>query len=288
MAAAGAGGHGEHGDEAGEHVGQRDEQHRGGVRADDLAEGGGQGLVHQLGEVLVGELAALGASGGAGGVDDRGQVLQVRGRTAGLEVLVAHVRAESRQLVEAGARLTAGDVHGPHAAQLGQVLPVDGVAHRLDEGLVPGDDGAHVRVLDDPGHLGGRGGLVDRHGDGAGVPDGEVHERPLEPGGGHQAHAVARADAGGDQALGQGAHPLAGVPRGDVRPLVLLVRHGEEAVVGALLGLALEEVGDVRLGGQARVVGLTDLSHGAPRLSRRPAVRPGPGMAVRSALRDGA
>ena len=62
----------------------------------------------------------------------------------------------------------------------------------------------------DPGDLLGRGGLVDRHGDGAGEPDRVVEQRPLVAGLGDQGDPVAGLDAGGDQALGDRAHLGAG------------------------------------------------------------------------------
>ncbi|CVM10835.1 Uncharacterised protein [Streptococcus pneumoniae] len=75
-------------------------------------------------------------------------------------------------------------------------------------------------------HLVGRGGLVDRHGDGAGEPHGLVEDGPRVGGGGEQAHPVPGLDAAGDEAGRHGAH--LGEERGevDVHPAARAVAHG--------------------------------------------------------------
>ena len=84
-------------DDPREHVGQGQEQQgRGVVGLEQLVQLG-HGDAELEHEVAVGEQAALGAAGGAGGVDDRGQVERRRRRTPDLEVVVGDVLAEPAQ-----------------------------------------------------------------------------------------------------------------------------------------------------------------------------------------------
>ena len=79
---------------------------------------------------------------------------------------------------------------------------------------------------DDPLHLLGRRGLVDRHRDGAGGEDGVVDEQPLEAGRGHERHPVAGLDPGGDEALGEGADAAVALADREVdEGVVLADRH---------------------------------------------------------------
>ena len=125
-------------------------------------------------EVAVGEHAALGPPGGAGGVDQRRQVERRRRRTPLLELLVGDVLAERGEHVD-GVVVDRPDVvelveAGAHLGQPGQVV-----------GAL-GDHGPGAGVAQDPVDLLGRGGLVDGHRDRAGEPDRVVEQGPLVAG----------------------------------------------------------------------------------------------------------
>ena len=97
-------------------------------------------------------------------------------------------------------------------------------------GFAERGDGA--RVAEVPGHLRGRGGLVDRNGHGAGKPDGEVDQGPFVARAGHDAHAVAGRDAVGHEALGEGGDVRQEIRGPDVLPLARGVKAGEQGRVG--------------------------------------------------------
>src|SRR6202008_343617 len=122
-------------------------------------------------QVGVGEDTALGAAGGAGGVADGGRGAGGEPATALGHLLVRDVLAEGGQVGErAGVHLPdpwRGFVGGRAGDDGGGVL----------RGL--GDGVAGTGVPDDPLHLVGGGGGVDRDGHTAGRPDGEVEDRPL-------------------------------------------------------------------------------------------------------------
>ena len=269
VAAPGPGLHSQDGHEAGEHVRQGDEQHRRRVGADHLAEGGGERLVGELREVGVRQLAALGPARGAGGVDHGGQGVQGEAGPPLCEDLVPALLGA--QLGQARAGLGTGGVHGPQAAQGRQALAVDGVAHDLGALRGVDDGGAHAGVLEDPGHLRGRGRLVDRHRDGTGGPDGVVHEGPLEPSGGHDRHVVAGAHAGCHQTAGIPLDPGPGLGGRHIAPggLALAAGHGrgEQRAVRVLGGLTGEGIGQGGVGGERRVGRLGDVAHGYSRRS---------------------
>ena len=159
----------------------------------------------------MGELAALRPARGPARVDQRGQAVGVQRLPACLELAVGDVGAG---LGERADGVVLDHVDRP---ELGRLVP-DGV----DGGgvLVALDDhrgGAGVRQ--DPRHLVGAGGLVDRDDDRAGGPDGVVEDRPLVAGLGLERDAVTCGHAGRDEPL-RDAGDLAGElrPR-DVLPL---------------------------------------------------------------------
>jgi hypothetical protein len=159
-------------EDLGERVRERQEQQLGVTRLDQLVDHG-EGLDGVPPQVAVGQHAALGASGGAGGVDERGDVGGGQGREPLVQDLVAELGAG---LGEPGLCALVDDQ---------DVLGGDGVRDRIvDRGLHRGglQDGGHgTGVGQDPLHLLGRGGLVDRHGDAAGGQDRVVEQRPLDP-----------------------------------------------------------------------------------------------------------
>ena len=107
-----------------EHVGQGEEEQRGGGwllarvrrRLEELVQ-----LVDRHGqlehEVGVGEHAALGAAGRPRGVDQGGQVVRPGVRTTGLELLVGHVLAQGAQHPQPVA------LDRPDVVQLGEAVP---------------------------------------------------------------------------------------------------------------------------------------------------------------------
>ncbi len=133
-------------------------------------------------EVAVGEHAALGLTGRAGGVDDRGQG---RGGEAGPAV------ASSRLVADAGARgreLRDGAVvEAPHVPQraAGRGDPAAWSVVSTTATAAPESAQHPVQLV-----RGGR--LVDRHGHRAGEPDGVVQQRPLVAGPRQQGDPVAR------------------------------------------------------------------------------------------------
>ena len=147
----------------------------------------------------MGELAALGPAGGAGGVDEGGRIARLQRGHAGLDFGVGHVGAQFGQFLD-DATAAVGRLDLVDAAQRGR-LGGDGlhggrVCRVLDDEIDRGG------VLEDPPDLLGGGRLVDRDGDAARCPDREVDEGPLVPGGRHQCHPVALLDAEGDETLG--------------------------------------------------------------------------------------
>ena len=144
----GPGGHGQDGDEAGKDVCQRQEHDGLGVLVDDFADDG-QGVVRELHEVAVRQLAALGPAGGAGGVDDGGDVVgQAGSAPARLELGIADAPPGLAEGIQPVA------FQLPDVLQVGESFGGDGLP---DDVLVVGGfaecgDGAGVTEV--PGHLG--------------------------------------------------------------------------------------------------------------------------------------
>ena len=110
-------------------------------------------------------------------------------------------------------RLTASSAMTSTCSQRGDLA--DQRLRQRGLGAVLGEDDLDLGVRDDPLHLGGGGGLVDGHRDGADGPGGEVEQGPLVAGVAHDRHPLARPDAEGDQPLGGGEHLLGEDPGGD-------------------------------------------------------------------------
>ena len=238
-----------------EDVGERQEQQRGralGVeQVLQLVDGDAQ-LEH---EVAVGEHAALGAPGGAAGVDQRGEGRGRRGGASLLEHLVGDVRAESLQHVD-GVVLDRPDV-----LELRQVAGLPRLAHAGEVVGALGDDRAGAGVGQDPADLLGGGRLVDRHADRAGEPDGVVEEGPLVARLGQQRDPVARLDAGRHEALGDRAHLVVELRRGDVGPPVSAAT-AEDHRLRCLRGVGDDVVGEVPGGGDGDGERRGELTHG--------------------------
>ena len=131
------------------------------------------------------------------------------------------------------------------------------------------DHGDGAGVAEDPLHLLGRGGLVDRHGDGAGGPDRVVAERPLVAGLAHQADPVARLDAARDEPGGERADLGRELLGGDGGPPAVDLA-GEDHVVGLDVGVLENGVGDVGVRVDLDLGGDGVLAHGVAPL-RNPA-----------------
>jgi len=250
----GAGRHAQDLDEAREHVRQRHEQQRPGALArDDLAQPC-HGVHGQLGEVAVRELDTLRATRRPGRVDD-GRDVGEDGEptpTGDLRVVDAHARGDQR--------LDRAVVDDEDLAQVRGVrvhlLDDGGVRRRLD------DEERHVGVREDPRHLLGGGRLVEGDRNGADGPDGPVEQRPLVPGAGHDADAVARLDATGHEALRHGDDlgvQLAGGQR-DPRPAGLGLVLDDHAVGSPLHPLG-EQVVEVARGVDLDEQGAVELVH---------------------------
>ena len=246
----------QHLDEPREDVGERQEQQGGGaLGADDVAEPA-DGVVGQRHEVGVRQLAALRPAGGAGGVDDRRDVVRAGGRAPALD------SSASATSAPAAARSSSPPASicqtSRSSASSSRTEPsAAGVSRRLDDARRPPRSRRRIQLI-----CSARRRLVDRHGDRAGGPDREVDERPLVAGPGHDARRGRRA-----------ATPAATRPAGDLvdvvrelagRHVVPAVRHAaaEQHVVGLLGGLRDDQDGEVAAGGLGHESGDGELEHG--------------------------
>ncbi len=224
-------------DDPREHVGERQEQQGGGALGLEEPFELGDRDAQLVLEVVVGEHAALGPPGRAGGVDQRREVVRARRRTAFLELRVADAGAEPPDLGDRPTlerpdvgELGQAPAHGPDAGQVGRVLHHDRPR--------PG-------VREDPLDLLLRRRLVDRHGRRAGEPDRVVEQGPLVARARDQGHPVAGLDAGRDQALRHGRHLVEEGRTGDVRPSSVGVGTAELHRVRRLCCIADDVVGEV-------------------------------------------
>ena len=216
------------------------------------------GVLGQREEVAVGQLDALGPTGRARGVDDRGQAVAVEVGATGLELGVVDVVAVAAQAVDVAL------VDDPDVAQArrGEPRPCSTAARWAAVSTTTPTAPESARIHS---HLVGRGRLVDRHRHGTGRPQREVGDGPLVAGAAHDADGVARGDAGRDEALGERGD-VGGEGRGrDVGPPPARAhREGDRArVLGRVAG---RDVGEASLGrcGQDERHGL--LVHGRPLL----------------------
>ncbi len=200
----------------------------------------GQTLVRPA---VVHQTHALGAAGGAGGVDEGGQLLAVEcgdGLVDGLGMLRQVLGAQPLELRQGehgqpGRRgELLGGVEEDDGLQLGQLLqPGDGLGE-LRRVLREERPGAGVG--EDERRLVRVGARIDGGGGRAGAHVAEVGDDPLDPGGGGQRDPVLRADAQRHQARCHGADPDGRLRPGQRAPLlgarcavrrVLVHRDGE-------------------------------------------------------------
>ncbi len=219
------------------------------------------GVVDLGEEVAVGERAALGAAGGARGVDQRGQGGRAEHAPADVDLLVGDRGPGLGEPVHVPL------LHHPQVPEVGDAVQLGTEGGGLRDGL--GDQGDRAGVLEDPAGLEDGGGRIDRDGHQTRGPGGEVQERPLVRRPRHDRDPVARRQPLGDQPLGHGEHLLGEARRRHVRPAAVLrptaeqhlVRHREGVVEGQV---AQRSVRDGR--GEGRYVCLPDDSVEAPGL----------------------
>ena len=209
----------------------------------------------QLGhEVAVGQHAALGTAGGAGGVDDRGEVQRGGRRTPCLELVVGDVGAEPRQDVD---RVV---LDRPDVPQLLEVRADLGHPAQVRETL--GDHGTRAGVAEDVADLRRRRRLVDRDAHRPGEPDGVVDQRPFVAGPRDQRDPVSGGDTGGDESLGHPADLVQELRGGDVGPLLGTGQASpEDDRVGRLRGVVDHVVGEVPGRGHGDGHGGGELAH---------------------------
>ncbi|AKZ55655.1 hypothetical protein SAM23877_2606 [Streptomyces ambofaciens ATCC 23877] len=192
--------------------------------------------------VVVRETHPLGAAGGAGGVDEGGELvlgerahplpdqLRVRlqtGRTPALQVV------EGQHPVLAGVGTGRVDHHDVgELGQLAALLP------RLGElGGVLRDQDPALGVGEDVRRLLGVGLRVDRGRRGARAHDAEVGEDPLQPGGGGEGHALLGLHTEFDQSGRDGVDAFGGLGPGQRLPVVRALTRGRRHRVAVRLGV---------------------------------------------------
>ncbi len=241
------------GEHLAEHVGERQPQGLHVVAADQSRRDGGLGHV---GPVVVRQAHALGAAGGAGGVDEGGELVPGDRADAFLDqlgVLLQVGGAPALQLVEGedpvallGGPLDPGRVDDDHMGQLGQLgALVAGLGELLG---VLRDQHPAAGVGEDERRLLGVGLRVDGGRRRAGAQDAEVGEDPLDAGGGGERDPLLGPYAELDEARRDGVHPFGGLCPGErppvVGPLAGRGRHGIAVGLGVRCGRhALQEEG---------------------------------------------
>ncbi|SIA68922.1 Uncharacterised protein [Mycobacteroides abscessus subsp. abscessus] len=227
--------------EAREHVGERQEEEQARVLARRDLRHPRVGVQAQVCEVFVAEDRALGRARRARRVDDGCDVVLREGVGAGEDALARGGRALRDEGVD-GLR-----IQGEHLGVV-PVFSVGGGAHDLGHRHGLGDDEVDVRVDEDVGDLVDGAGFVDRHGDEAGRPAGEVEERPLVAGAAHDRDPVARFEASGDEAGGDGVDLVVELARRDGAPRVADADLAQDQWAGrAALHALFEQVGDRRV-----------------------------------------
>ena len=212
-----------------EAVGQREPEELGGVLVIEDARLLDRGrLLHPAG---VGQLHALGAAGGAGGVDERGQRVALHRRAGLLELAGVGLIAGPAQLLQRGegddeAVGGGGAVEDHDLAQRRELGPVaQQLPHLL---LVLGEADHRGRVAQDVGALLGGGRRVDGGGGAAGAEDAEIGQHPLDAGAGEDGGHALTLQAEGAEPAGDGAHARLGAGPGELLPAAAVgVGEGE-------------------------------------------------------------
>ncbi len=226
-------------DEPGEDVRLRQEQQAAHIRvenAGDLVTSGLGGL-H---EVRMREHAALGLSGGAGSVDDRRHGIGADLGSGCFELLIADGLAGLGEIGESAF------VPDPQ----GRFIPSGGLGrrpHPIGMLALCDEPASDIGVGEHPAELALRRGVVERHGDSTGVPDGIVAERPLVGGGAEDRDPVTDFHAQGDEPLRGRLDLCEEFGRGQFVPTVS-VGLGDQRAAGVLSDCAEEDIGGRRGG----------------------------------------
>ncbi len=192
--------------------------------------------------VVVREADPLGPAGGAGGVDEGGEL--VLGERADplldqLGVLFETGGAPALQLVEGEdpvlGGVGAGRVDHHDVGEVGQLGPLLPGLGQL--GGVLGDQHPALGVGEDVRRLVRVGLRVDGGRRGAGAHDAEVGQDPLDPGGGGQGHALLGLHAQFDQAGRDGVDAPGGLRPGQRLPVVRALTRGRRHRVAVGLGV---------------------------------------------------
>ena len=182
-------------DDAGEDVGERQEQQRRGTLGLEQLRQELGGATELGAEVAVGEPASLGSARGAGRVDQGREGGAGEGGAARLELGVADLAAALRDVVHGAG------VDAPHLPEVVDVRPRLVDALPVHVGLHDRGDGSGI--LQDPGDLRDRRRLVDRHGCRTDPPDRVVRDGPLVARLRQEDDPVAGGDARRHQTLGE-------------------------------------------------------------------------------------
>ena len=203
----------------------------------------------------MGQLAALGPSGGARGVDQRRRVLGAQRLEPGGQLGRVDRRAGLDELVE---RLGTRTVDVQHPAQRGQLAGELGDHRGVRVGF--GERQHGLRVLQHPAHLLGRRRLVDRHGDRAHGQDRQVEDRPLVAGGRKDGHPVAGLHPQRDQTQCRRTNLVGRLGARDVGPDAVDLALVDDKV--GVIALVLEDRGrDVVVLADGKAGGDTVLTH---------------------------
>ena len=206
---------------------------------------------------LVAQPHALGAAGGAGGVDQGGELLgRDRGGLVGDDagVLGQVGGTELGQLVQGDDPVAVGRaVEGDDLGQVRQLVLA--LAQLGDLLVVLGEDEAGLGVAEDVRRVLGVGARVDRGRGARGAHHREVGQDPLVARAGHDADPLLRLEAEREQSRREGLDPVTGLLPGDGLPRVAL-RVAEGLARGGLGDAVQEQDRHVRLEvvDEARVV----------------------------------
>lgn len=237
---------------------------------------GGDGGLGHVRPVVVREPYALGAAGGAGGVDQRGELVGGDGRDPLLDRLgvLGEVLLAARLQVGEGehpalrvalGRYGVGGLQDHHVGELGQV---GAALARLGQlSAVLGDQHAAGRVGEDERRLLGVGARVDRGHGTAGAHDAQVGEDPLDAGVGGERDPLLGLQTEVQQARGDTEDPLGRLAPAQRLPVVGASaagrRHREPVGLGVRRGGdTLKE--ECRHGGRAVLDQGLCVAHGRP------------------------
>lgn len=180
----------------------------------------------------------LGAAGGAGGVDEGGELVLRDGPDPLLDQVRVLLQIRGTALFQLGegehpvAGLDTGRVDDHDMGEFGQL---GALLLRLGElGRVLGDQHLAGGVGEDEGRLVGVGLRIHRGRGGAGAHDAEVAEDPLDAGGGGERDALLRLYAQFDEPGSDGVHAFGGLRPGQRLPVVgaLTGGRGHRVTVG--------------------------------------------------------